>query len=128
MTLTTHPISSFPDDNSIEVEEAFKTTQAEQRKALFIILDGTWQEARKMLRKSDWLQQLPTVHITPQQASSYQLRRNQQQGNLCTLEVGSELLHALGDTEEAKALSQFFAHYIPIFQADKSGHSYSKQP
>ncbi|QSA20154.1 DTW domain-containing protein, partial [Vibrio furnissii] len=35
----------------------------------FILLDGTWQEAKKMERKSPWLKDLPRVALSPQQLS-----------------------------------------------------------
>lgn len=119
------PYLLFPSEESLDAVTATASAQSRQKQPLFIILDGTWQEARKMLRKSEWLQQLPAVHIRAEKASNYQLRRNQDEGNLCTLEVGSELLRALGKPQEAQALTDFFAQYVPIFKADKSGHVHS---
>lgn len=118
------PYVLFPNDESIAVEKIKSDISQQETTPLFIILDGTWQEAKKMLRKSAWLRELPTAHITPQHASNYQLRRNQEQGHLCTLEVGCELVSALGNERGAKELSQFFNHFMQVFKADKSGHAY----
>ncbi|WP_318510484.1 tRNA-uridine aminocarboxypropyltransferase [Photobacterium leiognathi] len=90
---------------------------------LFIILDATWQEAKKMVRKSPWLSALPRLALTPQQASNYALRRNQQDGNLCTCEVGISLLDTLQLADEATQLQHYFDAFIATFHADKSGHS-----
>lgn len=90
---------------------------------LFIILDATWQEARKMVRKSPWLNQLPRIAITPQHASNYALRRNQQPGHLCTCEVGIELLALLQQHQASQQLQAYFNHFIDIYHADKSGHA-----
>ncbi len=98
-------------------------TDADHPTRLFIILDATWQEARKMVRKSPWLNQLPRVEITPQHASNYALRRNQQQGHLCTCEIGIELLSLLQQHQEALQLQAYFDHFINIYHADKSGHA-----
>ncbi len=119
------PYLLFPGEESITISEAKHVAQdTEQKRPLFLILDGTWQEAKKMLRKSAWLQTLPLVHITPNQSSVYQLRRNQSDGHLCTLEVGAEVIRELGEVEQAHRLMQFFTHYMRVFQADKSGHPY----
>lgn len=115
----------FPNDESIALSDAYRhAEQASSSKTpLFIVLDGTWQEAKKMWQKSPWLQVLPSVHLLPQQQSSYQLRRNQQQGHLCTIEVGSCIVEELGFAVQAQQLNDFFQHYMRAFQADKSGHA-----
>lgn len=115
----------FPGDESVSVTTAQQTSLAGGKQPLFIILDGTWQEAKKMLRKSAWLQSLPLVHITSQQESQYQLRRNQSAGHLCTLEVGAEVIRELGNEQDSTSLLTFFSHYMNVFQADKSGHLYA---
>ena len=97
--------------------------KSDHPKILLIILDATWQEARKMVRKSPWLNQLPRIAITPQQTSRYALRRNQQPGHLCTCEVGIELLNLLQHPQAAQQLQTYFNHFINIYHADKSGHA-----
>lgn len=51
------------------------------------VIDGTWQEAQKMLRQSPWMQDLPHIKITlaADSKSEFILRRNQQ--GLSTLEA-----------------------------------------
>ena len=77
----------FPSDDAEDIEPLFKNT-THPIKQLWVI-DGTWQEAQKMLRQSPWLKALPKVKIKPNQAqvieSDFKLRRNQQ--GLCTLEA-----------------------------------------
>ncbi|MCP4955836.1 tRNA-uridine aminocarboxypropyltransferase [Photobacterium aquimaris] len=92
-------------------------------KLLLIIIDATWQEARKMVRKSPWLNQLPRIALIPENTSSYSLRRNQQPGHLCTCEVGIELLKQLHHPQAAQQLQDYFTHFIEIYHADKSGHA-----
>ncbi|PKL74219.1 MAG: hypothetical protein CVV27_21640, partial [Candidatus Melainabacteria bacterium HGW-Melainabacteria-1] len=41
---------------------------------LFILLDGTWQEARKIQRKSDYLDALPLLALPEDLQSAYPLR------------------------------------------------------
>ena len=117
------PYLVFPSDQSLSLSQANSVSIEAGKTPLFIILDGTWQEAGKMLRKSVWLAGLPCVHLQPSEQSNYQLRRNQQQGHLCTLEVGAEIIKSIGLNNEAKQLDDFFCHYMRVFKADKSGHT-----
>ena len=71
----------------------------------FIILDGTWQEARKMYNKSAYLQQAKKISLKVEQPSAYCLRRNQIEGGLSTAECVIHLLKKIGN-EEASTLLQ----------------------
>ncbi|MBY6199574.1 tRNA-uridine aminocarboxypropyltransferase [Vibrio hangzhouensis] len=114
------PVLLFPSENSVSIAD----WQAQHPgKSHFIVLDATWQEAKKMLNRSTWLQSLPQVHIESAQASQYQLRRNQQSGNLCTFEVCAQLVRELGDEDRANVMLTFFNDYLQRFQAERSGHA-----
>ncbi|WP_260262011.1 tRNA-uridine aminocarboxypropyltransferase [Vibrio intestinalis] len=117
------PYLLFPNEHSLPLPQVTQAATQLGKQPLFIVLDGTWQEAKKMLNKSPWLQALQCVHLAPSEESQYQLRRNQQQGHLCTFEVGSTIVEELGHVEQAKQLNQFFTHYMAAFKADKSGHA-----
>jgi DTW domain-containing protein YfiP len=75
---------------------------------LFIMLDGTWREAKKMF-KSPYLANLPVLGIQPEQGSSYQLREAAHLHQLCTAEVAVEVLKLANDTAAAAALAEYFA-------------------
>ena len=75
---------------------------------LLVFLDGTWREAKKMFR-SPYLQDLPVLGIQPEQGSAYQLREAAHLHQLCTAEVGAEVLELAGDAEAAAALRSYFA-------------------
>lgn len=80
----------FPSDDAINLKQviAAAATDTHAIKALWII-DGTWQEAKKMLRQSPWLKALPKVSIQATEGealeSHFKLRKNQQ--GLCTFEA-----------------------------------------
>lgn len=74
---------------------------------LFVMLDGTWREAKKMF-KSPYLAKLPVLGIQPQQASSYQLREAAHLHQLCTAEVAIEVLKLANDAAAATALAVYF--------------------
>lgn len=81
-----------------------------------------------MRRKSAWLETLPTVTLsTSGMTSQYQLRRNQESGHLCTLEVANVLMAAIGEKQAADQMEQFFLHYMDVYKADKSGHAWKNK-
>ena len=58
----------------------------------FLILDATWQEARKMYNRSPYLQRASRVNLENNEPSIYKLRRNQIADGLSTAECAIELL------------------------------------
>lgn len=86
------------------------------KKPLFILLDGTWPEARKMFRKSPYLAHLPVLSLNPAQLSRYQLRRSCNVEHLCTAEVAALCLDLAGEKQAASALDVwldiFTQHYL----------------
>ena len=78
------------------------------QRPLFVLLDGTWSEARKMFRKSPYLNRLPVLGLQPQTASRYRLRRSTQTHHLCTAEVAIQCLALAGDASAAHALDAWF--------------------
>jgi hypothetical protein len=74
---------------------------------LFVMLDGTWREAKKMF-KSPSLTALPVLGIQPTQASRYQLREAAHEHQLCTAEVAIEVLKLASDNPAAEALQEYF--------------------
>lgn len=85
---------------------------------LFIMLDGTWREAKKMF-KSPYLATLPVLGIQPQQASTYALREAAHLHQLCTAEVAIEILKLAQDNLAADALQQYFNVFRRAYIAGK---------
>ncbi len=73
-----------------------------------VIIDATWQEARKMLRQSPYLQQAQKFALPDAHTSTFKLRRNQIEGGLCTLECIIRLCSLKGLCAEADYLEQVF--------------------
>ena len=107
------PFIIFPDDQpdyQHRVVHNYPAAREGQqgRKPVFILLDGTWRQARKMFRQSDYLQELPVLPIRSQRKTSYQLRKPASEAHLCTCEVGIELLNLAGDRQAARVLENYF--------------------
>lgn len=75
------------------------------RRPLFVLLDATWPEARKMFRKSPYLARLPVLSLHSDTASRYRLRRSTRGDHFCTAEVAALCLAQAGD-EHGGALLQ----------------------
>lgn len=86
------------------------------RRPLFILLDATWPEARRMFRKSPYLDHLPVLSLQSDQLSRYRLRRSAQEHHLCTSEVAALCLELAGQTHAALTLEAyldvFTDHYL----------------
>lgn len=89
---------------------------------LFIMLDGTWTEARKMFRKSPWLDAFPVMSLNVSTPSRYTLREAHGEGQHCTAEVAAALLEQAGDSDAAQALQRHFEHFRHAYLAGKPHH------
>lgn len=67
----------------------------------FILIDATWQQARKMYNHSPYLHGLPVLDLGSECISEYQLRRVRHEAHLCTIESAIEVLRWLGDASAA---------------------------
>jgi len=81
------------------------------QRPLFILLDATWPEARKMFRKSPYLNALPVLSLNPEQVSRYQLRRSRRDDHFCTSEVASLCLDLAGEAQAAHTLQAYLDVY-----------------
>ena len=99
------------------VEPARVVTQvatAEGKRPLFVLLDATWPEARKMFRKSPYLDRFPVLSLQPEQISRYQLRRSRRDDHFCTAEVAGLCLDLAGEPQAAQVLQTYldvFTHH-----------------
>lgn len=94
--------------------------QQSGKRPLFVLLDGTWPEARKMYRKSPYLQQLPVFSLQPQKLSRYHLRVAGSPEQLSTAEVMVHCLQQAGDQPAAQALTDWFTRFNRHYLAIKS--------
>ena len=81
---------------------------------LFVLLDATWPEARKMFRKSPYLDRLPVLSLASEHISRYRLRRSRRDDHFCTSEVGALCLELAGETHAAQTLEAYldvFTHH-----------------
>ncbi|CAM3865217.1 tRNA-uridine aminocarboxypropyltransferase [Parendozoicomonas haliclonae] len=107
-----YPVLVYPQAmaplNPIVDQATVQQAQSEGREPVFILLDSTWQQSRKMYNHSSYLHNLPVLGINPDTPSRYRLRRAQKENHLCTAEVGAECLRWLGLNDAAGFVSDYF--------------------
>lgn len=78
----------------------------------FIVIDGTWHEARRIHQRSPYLQKARRVSLKPSAKSRYNLRKNQKEHGLCTAECVIEILRNTDNQELADQLEERFLAYM----------------
>ena len=101
------PYVVFPGEYA-EPERVHHQLIDNNKRPLFILLDGTWSEARKVFRKSPYLDKLPVLTLSAKQLSRYKLRRSNNDAHLCTAEVAALCMEMAGDYIAASALTKWF--------------------
>ncbi len=105
------PYVVFPGEFVAAERVVEKVAPQPGKRPLFILLDATWNEARKMFRKSPYLDRFPVLSITPDALSRYRLRRSKFDEHLCTAEVAALCLGLSGDQRAGDALDA----YLDVF-------------
>lgn len=121
------PLVVFPESYADAGRPVMNVPPLNGKPPLFIMLDGTWTEARKMFRKSPWLDTLPVMSLRLSTPSNYQLRETHAEGQHCTAEVAAELLMQAGDTEAGMALIRHFDLFRHRYLAGKPHHPIHQQ-
>ena len=84
------------------------------KRPLFILLDGTWAEARKMFGRSPYLAPLPVLSPQADRISGYKLRRSRRDDHFCTSEVAALCLALAGEHVAEQTLTAYldvFTHH-----------------
>lgn len=86
------------------------------KKPTLLLLDGTWKQASKMYRSSDWLKDRPLFALPQDSAGQYSVRKASSGGRLATAEAASLALRECGELRAAQVLADYFvvfnAHYV----------------
>lgn len=110
------PFIVFPGEYAPPQRVVDRVVPEPGRRPLFVLLDATWMEARKMFRKSPYLDRFPVLSLKAEQLSRYGLRRSKNAEHLCTAEVAALCLELAGDGRAAGALDAyldlFTEHYL----------------
>ncbi|PIJ49173.1 DTW domain-containing protein [Erwinia sp. OLTSP20] len=116
------PFVVFPASYACPERQVALSPPTQGNPPLFIMLDGTWNEARKMFRKSPWLDDFPVISLNVTTPSAYTLRAAHAPGQHCTAEIAIALLAQAGDNAAAQGLSQHFMLFRDRYLAGKPFH------
>lgn len=89
----------FPDASAVSAEQLVNTKQLNDS-SVFILLDGSWKKAYKLLMSNDFLQDFPRVSINIDKQSEYRIRKSPRADGLSTVEAGYYLLSQLEKNQE----------------------------
>jgi hypothetical protein len=121
------PFVVFPKeyaDSSRQVH-THKVACEEGKRPLFIMLDGSWREAKKMFRKSPYLDRFPIISFDPNQSlntnvlnedklspvgkdSRYTVRKTELEHQFSTAEVAARVLEMSGEKSNGHLLDLWF--------------------
>ncbi|AFM32874.1 MULTISPECIES: tRNA-uridine aminocarboxypropyltransferase [Stutzerimonas stutzeri subgroup] len=118
------PLVIFPGEYAESRRVVEQVERDNAKRPLFILLDATWTEARKMFRKSPYLDGLPVLSLRPEVLSRYRLRRSTRSDHLCTAEVAALCLDLAGDSAAANTLDAL----LDVFTEHYLGAKYHRQP
>ena len=94
----------FPGPNAIDLASAKMAGPI-----TLVVVDGTWWQARKLLKRNATLAALPQVRFTPRAPSNYRIRREPAEHCVSTVEALAQVLGALeGDPERFATLLRPF--------------------
>ncbi|MGO0307390.1 tRNA-uridine aminocarboxypropyltransferase [Endozoicomonas acroporae] len=118
------PVLLFPREYAVEAQgnnRQWHYNSGSERKVAFIIIDATWQQARKMYRQSPWLHGLNVLSLQPEEPSIYRLRRNRQEQHLCTAEVAARALGELGENTNRQLMEALVQVYCDRYLWARKG-------
>ncbi|PKH03516.1 DTW domain-containing protein [Psychromonas sp. MB-3u-54] len=83
-------------------------TPAYGKRPLFILLDASWAQAKKMFRKSPYLNTFPVLSFSPDTLSRYLIRKAVKKNQLATAEVAGCVLDFIGESENSTIMNLLF--------------------
>lgn len=103
------PIIVFPEEYTTAQRVMRETQQIDKQKTpLFILFDGSWAQAKKMFRKSPYLNRFPILSFAPESISRYLIRKAVKDNQLATAEVAGRALEFIGEHDNAAVMDLLF--------------------
>jgi DTW domain-containing protein YfiP len=97
-------LALFPAPGARELSPA----DAAGERVVLLVPDGTWSQARRLLRRDEDLRDVEPVALPPAGPTRYGLRCTTREGAVCTIEAIARALAVLeGDAIEARLLELF---------------------
>ncbi|MBC7458958.1 MAG: DTW domain-containing protein [Bdellovibrionaceae bacterium] len=114
-----HSVILYPGHQSKNVSPLNREEKAAlfptDKKLRIFVIDGTWATARKMVRLSENLKQIPRICFTPAKPSNFRVRK--QPGAECysTIEAIHHTIELLGDSQGFNTSTREHDHLLNVF-------------
>jgi DTW domain-containing protein YfiP len=103
----------FPEEGAIEAGELSETPWSPGERPVFVLVDGSWRQARRMRRRLLKRHPMPVVTLKPAAESGYRVRRQRSPGNLATAEAAALLIGRLaGRAGPDPGLAELFDRWV----------------
>ncbi|WP_435235634.1 tRNA-uridine aminocarboxypropyltransferase [Psychromonas sp. PT13] len=102
------PIIIFPAEYTTSERLIHDLPEIGEKRPLFIIFDGSWAQAKKMFRKSPYLNNFPILSFSPETISRYLVRKASKDNQLATAEVAGRVLEFIGESQNAEIMDLLF--------------------
>lgn len=114
------PIVIFPAEYSTP-ERLMSEYQApaQGKRPLFILLDASWAQAKKMFHKSPYLNDFPVLSFSPDTLSRYLIRKAVKKNQLATAEVAGCVLDFIGENKNAAIMDLLFQTFTENYLLGK---------
>ncbi len=89
------------------------------KKTTFLIIDGTWKQARKVYSQSPWLQTMPALTLNPSTSSEYNMRKAPSEFQTSTAEAFISTLRFNGHHNESQLLGNYFQIFNHHYHASR---------
>ncbi|MEQ5208638.1 tRNA-uridine aminocarboxypropyltransferase [Proteus sp. fly-1067] len=117
----------FPESYASSERVVYNQLPINSKPPLFILLDGTWSEARKMFRKSPYLDSLPIFSLNEASKCDYVLRQATREDQHCTAEVAASILENVGDISASQQLFSHFSYFRQQYLIGKPDRRQAKE-
>lgn len=114
------PVIIFPDEYAHQDQTLLvQSRELKGKSPLFILFDGSWAQAKKMFRKSPYLNNFPLLSFSPETISRYLVRKATKTNQLATAEVAARALDFMGETHSATTLDLVFETFTENYLLGK---------
>lgn len=106
LTFKAPPLILYPTEDASEVNDDWVVENPGPFH--LIVPDGNWTQARKIVKRETKLNEIPAVVVKTQRSSSYLLRTQEHENQLCTMEAIIEFLKYFEDSSVIEQLENNF--------------------
>jgi len=80
------PVVLYPGENAVDISEFNFGTFLQGKKLLVLVIDGTWNTAKKMKKRSHNLHSLPQLSLSPPRPSQFIIKKQSHRSHVSTIE------------------------------------------